>query len=143
MCSHSAPPLIMRLHSAVSWPKSDASTDGEMIARGIVGSEVVEQVTGYLPAVPVPRHSGCNGVNHLTSPSGYPSRQSTHMQFITDVRRDSRSLRTYSRGGDAGERSRVRSTGRHDNMQETAKLGERQLRTSGPEGSGSRAKTVA
>ena len=34
----------MRLHSAVSWPKSDASTDGEMIARGIVGKDV--QVAG-------------------------------------------------------------------------------------------------
>ncbi len=36
MCSHSAPPLIIRLHSAVSWPKSEARTEGEMMARGIV-----------------------------------------------------------------------------------------------------------
>jgi hypothetical protein len=35
MCSHSAPSTIMRLHSAVSWPKSEARTEGEMIARGI------------------------------------------------------------------------------------------------------------
>ena len=38
MCSHSAPPLIMRLHSAVSWPKSEARTEGEMIARGMASS---------------------------------------------------------------------------------------------------------
>ena len=44
MCSHSAPPLIMRLHSAVSWPKSEARTEGEMMARGIVEvQEVVER----------------------------------------------------------------------------------------------------
>ncbi len=36
MCSHSAPPLIIRLHSAVSWPKSEARTEGEIIARGMV-----------------------------------------------------------------------------------------------------------
>lgn len=38
MCSHSAPPLIMRLHSAVSCPKSEASTDGEIIARGMLAA---------------------------------------------------------------------------------------------------------
>lgn len=26
----------MRLHSAVSWPKSEARTEGEMMARGMV-----------------------------------------------------------------------------------------------------------
>lgn len=36
MWSHSAPPLIILLHSAVSWPKSEASTDGAIIGRGIV-----------------------------------------------------------------------------------------------------------
>ena len=36
MCNHSAPFLIIRLHSAESWPKSEASTDGEMIARGML-----------------------------------------------------------------------------------------------------------
>jgi hypothetical protein len=35
MCSHSAPPLIILLHSAVNWPKSEARTEGEMIARGM------------------------------------------------------------------------------------------------------------
>lgn len=41
MCSHSAPPLIMRLHSAVSWPKSEASTDGDTIALGMLAVAVV------------------------------------------------------------------------------------------------------
>jgi hypothetical protein len=36
MCSHSAPLLIILLHSAVSWPKSDANTEGDIIARGIL-----------------------------------------------------------------------------------------------------------
>ena len=36
ICSHSAPPLIILLHSAVSCPKSEARTEGEMIALGIV-----------------------------------------------------------------------------------------------------------
>ena len=27
--------MIIRWHSAVSWPKSEARTEGEMIARGI------------------------------------------------------------------------------------------------------------
>jgi hypothetical protein len=35
MCSHSAPPLIILLHSALSCPKSEARTEGEMIARGM------------------------------------------------------------------------------------------------------------
>jgi hypothetical protein len=42
MCSHSAPDLIIRLHSAVSWLKSEARTDGEMIACGMVGEDVVK-----------------------------------------------------------------------------------------------------
>jgi hypothetical protein len=42
MCSHSAPDLIIRLHSAVNWLKSEASTDGEMIACGMVGEDVVK-----------------------------------------------------------------------------------------------------
>jgi len=36
MCSHSAPFLIIRSHSAVSCPKSEARTEGAMTARGIV-----------------------------------------------------------------------------------------------------------
>jgi len=36
MWSHSAPSLIIRSHSAVSFPKSDASTDGDTIARGMI-----------------------------------------------------------------------------------------------------------
>jgi hypothetical protein len=35
MWSQSAPFSIIRLHSADNWPKSEASTEGEMIARGI------------------------------------------------------------------------------------------------------------
>ena len=31
MCSHSAPPSIMRLHSAESCPKSEARTEGAMM----------------------------------------------------------------------------------------------------------------
>jgi hypothetical protein len=42
MCSHSAPDLIIRLHSAVSWLKSEASTDGEMIACGMAGEDMVK-----------------------------------------------------------------------------------------------------
>lgn len=40
ICSHSAPPLIMRLHSSVSRPKSEARTEGEMIARGMMRSKL-------------------------------------------------------------------------------------------------------
>ena len=59
MWSHSAPPLIMRLHSAVSCPKSEASTEGEMMARGIVGEST--ETSGYtrslLPSIPCPESS--------------------------------------------------------------------------------------
>ena len=46
ICSHSAPPRIIRLHSAVSCPKSDASTEGEMIARGMAVVDAVPKSTG-------------------------------------------------------------------------------------------------
>lgn len=35
MCSHSAPDLIMRWTSAESLPKSEESTEGEMMGEGI------------------------------------------------------------------------------------------------------------
>lgn len=35
MWSHSAPPFIIRLHSAVKLPKSEARTEGEIMARGM------------------------------------------------------------------------------------------------------------
>lgn len=37
MCSQSAPSAIMRLHSCVRLDKSEARTEGEMIAFAIVG----------------------------------------------------------------------------------------------------------
>jgi hypothetical protein len=40
MCNHSAPPLIILLHSAVSCPKSEARTEGDMIARGMILCQV-------------------------------------------------------------------------------------------------------
>ena len=47
MWSHSAPSLIIRWHSAVSFPKSDASTDGDTIARGMI-TPLTNHITSLL-----------------------------------------------------------------------------------------------
>jgi hypothetical protein len=84
MCSHSAPDLIIRLHSAVNWLKSEASTDGEMIACGMVGEDVVklpswdlgdrrsqdaDVILTALPRPPQPRSYKTGAADHPFHPS--------------------------------------------------------------------------
>lgn len=88
MCSHSAPPLIMRLHSAVSWPKSEARTEGEMIARGIAagycGTSLVSSAVGA--AVLSVREEGTARRRSHSPQPGTPTRPSPPRPRCHDIR---------------------------------------------------------